>query len=214
MHLSCWLILDTAQHYKSSCSIRKVGGPSHPVSRQHCLLSMDSKQHRQLSPVSSSSGRHTAHATSSAHSLLAADQQWQSPAWSHGSSSSKTAAAPNNSSSQRQPQGVQQLQHHLQGELQNAQRRTPQRHAVHQQPQHPQALQMMHHPVNPCLTQTELAKAKQQLEGKRFQIDTSSCKLPRPEQLFSSGSWQTPQLMFAKVELNTTKDKLDHVDLK
>lgn len=69
-------------------------------------------------------------------------------------------------------------------------------------------------PPDPALLQAELAKARHQLQGKCFHVDTSSCVLPDVGVPFSGPVWQRPDLMAAKRELNATKDKLDHLDIR
>ena len=60
----------------------------------------------------------------------------------------------------------------------------------------------------------ERAKAEAQLQGRRFQLNTSSCTLPDQDQLFSSLSWALPEMMTEKEKLNNTKSLLDCKDIK
>ncbi|KAF5839008.1 FtsJ-like methyltransferase-domain-containing protein [Dunaliella salina] len=62
---------------------------------------------------------------------------------------------------------------------------------------------------------SEEEKAQQQLYGRTVALDNRECRLPCPltPALFRSPPWEVPRLMQAKQELNSTKDKLDSVDI-
>lgn len=62
--------------------------------------------------------------------------------------------------------------------------------------------------------QTEQAKAEAQLQGRTFQLKTSSCMVPSLDQLFASEAWSMPEMMVEKNKLNATKDLLDGKDIK
>jgi len=62
--------------------------------------------------------------------------------------------------------------------------------------------------------QIERAKPEAQLHGRKFQLNTSSCKVPSLDQLFASEAWSMPEMMVEKGKLNATKDLLDCKDIK
>eukprot|EP00983_Pelagomonas_calceolata_P120418 1160704-Pelagomonas_calceolata.AAC.11 len=64
-------------------------------------------------------------------------------------------------------------------------------------------------------TCSEEDKAQQQLYNRTVPLESQECRLPCPltPALFRSPPWEVPRLMQAKQELNSTKDKLNNVDI-
>jgi hypothetical protein len=64
-------------------------------------------------------------------------------------------------------------------------------------------------------TYSEENKAIEQLYNRTVTLDTRECALPDPLEpaLFTSPGWDIRRLMQAKKELNTTKDKLNKMNL-
>lgn len=66
--------------------------------------------------------------------------------------------------------------------------------------------------VNHVHNERKLAEA--QLHGRKFQLDTNSCTVPKLGELFKSEAWSLSDMMDAKKALNDTKDLLDAKDIK
>ena len=66
--------------------------------------------------------------------------------------------------------------------------------------------------VNHAHNERKLAEA--QLHGRKFQLDISSCTVPKLDELFVSEAWSLSDMMKAKKALNDTKDLLDAKDIK